>query len=175
LTQEFIEAKSEGGEADKALLQATHRTLKKVSQDVESLNFNTAVAALMEYVNDLYKLKASRMAGDDWKTAITYLVQMVAPFAPHLADELWHQLGHEGSVHVALWPMWDEAYLQSDTVKIVIQVNGKLRGEINVAVDSPEEEVKAAALAQENVQQFVGEKEPKRVIYVPGRLVNIVV
>ena len=99
---------------------------------------------------------------------------MIAPFAPHMADELWVQLGGEGLVQNASWPVWDEALIVEDTITIAVQVNGKLRGEIAVGKDTDAEEIKAKALAHENVAKFVP-GEPKKVIYVPGRLVSVVV
>lgn len=177
LTQEYLEAAASGApaEGNRAALTATHKAIKKVSQDLDSMSFNTAIAALMELVNELYKLKVSGMHSDDWRFAVTSLVQLLAPFAPHAADELWEQLGREGSVHLAQWPVWDEAMLVEDTVTIVVQVNGKLRGEIVVPADTDRGTVEAAALASENVTQHVGGKKPTRIVYVPGRLVNIVV
>lgn len=175
LTQEYVAASGANSQSNPALLQATHKTIKKVSEDIEGMAFNTAIAALMEYVNDLYKFKAGGMGGDEWKLAITSLVQLVAPFAPHLAEELWQQLGHEDSVHLTKWPAWDAAYLASATIRLAIQVNGKLRGEIEVAKNSTEDEIKDIALRQENVQQYIGQKDLSRIIYVPGRLLNIVI
>ena len=99
---------------------------------------------------------------------------MIAPFAPHIADELWVQLGGEGLVQNASWPVWDDALTVENTITIAVQVNGKLRGEIEIAKDTDPEEVKKQALAHENVVRFVT-GEPKKVIYVPGRLVSVVV
>jgi leucyl-tRNA synthetase len=177
LTQEFLAAKDDASDAGHTeLLRATHRTIQRVSSDLDDLGFNTAVAALMEYVNDLYKLKAAHGFGarDDWKFALTTLTQLLAPFAPHITEELWQLLDGEGSVHFAGWPVHDEQYLTTDTLTIAVQVTGKLRGTIEVATDAPREEVEAAALAHGNVAKFIGDQQPKRVIYVPGRLVNIV-
>lgn len=177
LTQEFLES-GEGAadEGAQEILRATHRTIQRVSSDLENLSFNTAVAALMEHVNELYKLKAAHgyAARDTWKFALTSLVQLLAPFAPHITEELWQQLGYEGSVHFAGWPVHDEQYLVSDTLTIAVQVTGKLRGTIEVAADASRESIEAAALAHDNVAKFIAGQQPKRVIYVPGRLVNIV-
>jgi leucyl-tRNA synthetase len=100
---------------------------------------------------------------------------LVAPFAPHIAEELWHDLGNDDIVQVGHWPQWDDKYLQSDTITVVVQVNGKLRAKLEVAKDITEEEVKQLALVNENVKTFVGDKKPAKVIYVPGRLVSIVI
>lgn len=175
ISQEYLEAEKSSTANGEPVQRAMHKAIKKVTEDLENLRFNTAIAALMEYVNDLYKLKKDGMNGDVWRQAITVLVQLVAPFAPHIAEELWHDLGHLESVHVSGWPLFDEKYLTEDTVKIAVQVNGKLRGEVQVAKDASEETVKQVALENENVQQFTEGKEIQRVIYVPGRLLNIVI
>ena len=173
LVQEYDEAeKSEGDNTE--LRSLTHRTIKKVTDDYRRLSFNTAIAALMEYVNDLYKLKTNGFTVQ-WQESLEALIQLLSPTAPHMTAELWQQLGHESELDFASWPTWNDAYLVADTVKIVIQVNGKLRAELTVEKDTPEEDITAQALAHENVAKFVGEKEPTKVIYIPGRLVNVVV
>lgn len=176
LVQEFLEAEK-GDAEEKRLLQAAHRVTKKVSEDIHKMEFNTAAAALMEYVNELYKIKASAgfAAGTAWHEALTRLLQLVAPFAPHVADELWAQMNNEGSIHLSTWPKWDDALLVQDTVTIAVQVNGKVRVEIAMPVDADEVVVRTAALAEERVKNYVGDNEPKRVIYIPGRIINIVV
>ena len=151
-----------------------HKTIRKVTDDIRNLHFNTAVAGLMEYVNDLYKLKVDGFSNEVWGKALRALVQMVEPFAPHMANELWEQLGGEGLVQDNHWPVWDEALIVEDVITIAVQVNGKLRGEIQVSKDADPEDIKAAALAHENVTKFI-DGEPKKVIYVPGRLVSVVV
>ena len=174
LVQEYDESTNDVTTHDDAVRVAQHKTVRKVTDDIRRLSFNTAIAALMEYVNDLYKLKTDGYSDAVWGEALRALVQMVAPFAPHMADELFAQLGGEGLVQQATWPVWDEALIVEDVMTIAVQVNGKLRGEIRVARDADAEAVKAQALQQENVQKFVT-GEPKKVIYVPGRLVSVVV
>jgi len=171
LVQEYNEATNEA----KAPLVAVHQTIKKVSEDLERLSFNTAIAAQMELVNELYKSKSDGMKDESWHFALTSLVQLVAPFAPHIADELWQQLGRKGSVHTDGWPVWDDALLVRDTVKIVVQVNGKVRVEIEIDANSDQNAVEKAALSHERVQGFIADKEPSRIIYVPRRLLNIVI
>ena len=143
LVQEFND--SDGGSGESLELQrSVHKTIKKVSQDLHDLSFNTAIAALMECVNDLYRVKAEDNYGStEWQWALESLVQLLAPFAPHISEELWQQLGQDESVHLSQWPKYDEKYLIQDTVTVVIQVNGKLRGEIQIAKDAPEETVVA--------------------------------
>ena len=175
LSQEFLDTheKTFTGNDD-ALRVVQHKTNKKVTNDIRRLSFNTAIAGLMEYVNDLYKLKVDGFSEEAWREALTVLVQLIAPFAPHIADELWSQLGNQGLVQNALWPAWDDALIVEDTITIAVQVQGKLRGEITISKDTDPEEVKRLALEQENVARFVADKKPAKIIYVPGRLVNIV-
>lgn len=176
ITQEQIESDTVSTEeVDAQVTRVMHKAVKKVTDDLTELRFNTAIAALMEYVNELYKLKVDGMQSNAWRQAVEALQQLAAPFAPHITEELWHDLGKESSVHTTQWPSWDESLLTEDTIIIAVQVNGKLRGEVNVAKDASEDAVKEAALANENVQQFVADKEIRRVIYVKGRLLNIVV
>jgi len=174
LVQQYEEASKEFTGHDDAIRVVQHKTIRKVTDDFRRLSFNTAIAALMEYVNELYKFKVEGFSNEAWRDALTALVQMVAPFAPHMADELWQQLGGEGLVQNATWPEWDEDLTVEDTITIAVQVNGKLRGEVSVGKDTVPEEIKAKALAHENVAKFVT-GEPKKVIYVPGRLVSIVI
>lgn len=176
LVQEFLEAEK-GDAKDKRILQAAHRVTKKVSEDIREMEFNTAIAALMEYVNELYKIKASAsfVACTAWHDAIARLLRLVAPFAPHIADELWAQMDNEGSVHLSAWPNWDDALAIHDTATIAVQVNGKVRAKITMPMDSNEIAVKTAALMEERIRSYVGNNEPKRVIYIPGRIINIVV
>jgi leucyl-tRNA synthetase len=174
LVQQYEEAAKEFTGHDDAIRVIQHKTIRKVTDDFRRLSFNTAIAALMEYVNELYKFKVQGFSNDVWRDALVALVQMVAPFAPHMADELWQQLGGEGLVQNATWPEWDEDLTVEDTITIAVQVNGKLRGEVSVGKDTDPEEIKAKALVHENVAKFVT-SEPKKVIYVPGRLVSIVI
>ena len=129
----------------------------------------------MEYVNALYKLKVKGMNEEAWLNAITHLVQEIAPFAPHMAEELWRDLGYKEMIYNYPWPTFDESLLKTDTMKIMVQVNGKLRSEILVASDASEESVKTTALNDEKVKTYIKDKAPKRVIYVKGRIVNVVI
>jgi len=174
LIQQYDAAEKNVTKNDDALRVAQHKTIRKVTDDIRRLSFNTAIAAMMEFVNDMYKFKIDGYSEETWHEALSALVQMIEPFAPHMANELWVQLGHEGLVQNAQWPVWDEALTVEDVITIAVQVNGKLRGEISVAKDADPEVIKAAALAHENVAKFVP-GEPKKVIYVPGRLVSVVV
>ncbi len=172
LTQEYIDAGElpTGENADLTALH--HRTVKKVTTDIHRLSFNTGIAALMEYVNELYKLKTDGFT-TAWQEPIESLVQLLGVFAPHMSADLWQQLGKGDMLDTAPWPTWDEALTVADTITIIVQVNGKLRAKLNVAADTDEETIRSQALADENVQRFV-EGEPKKVIYIKGKLINIV-
>jgi leucyl-tRNA synthetase len=171
LVQEYLASET----PSTAPLVGVHKTIKRVTTDLERLNFNTAIAAQMELVNELYKAKDAGMKDESWLSALVSLVKLLAPFAPHVAEELWQLLGQEGSVHFSPWPTWDDALLVEDTVTIAVQVNGRVRTELSLAKDASKEDIEAAALANPRVQEFLGDKTPTRVIVVPGRLVNIVV
>jgi len=174
LSQEFQKSAKDVTKNDDAIRIIQHKTIRKVTDDIRRLSFNTSISALMEYVNDLYKFKVDGFSDEVWREALISLVQLVAPIAPHIADELFSQLGGEGLVQNATWPKWDDALIVEDVITIAVQVNGKLRGEISIAKDEDEASVKAMALAHENVAKFVT-NEPRKVIYVAGRLVSIVV
>ncbi len=148
-----------------------HQTIKQITEQIPELGYNTSIAALMECLNTVRS--GGRTAARD---EIEPLVVMVAPFAPHMAEELWERLGHEGSIFDgANWPSYDEAKLVEDTVTLAVQVNGKLRGSIDVAKDAAEADVIAAARADENVARHLEGTTERRVIHVNGRLVNFVV
>lgn len=174
LVQEFVES-NDDGEND-TILRIIHPVIKKVTHDLEHQKYNTAIAAMMETTNKLYTEKATnQFAGKkNWAFTLESLVALVAPFAPHMADELWQQLGNNTTVQKDSWPEWDEQYLVSDTMKIVVQVNGKLRTTLELAKDTDKEAVEVAVLADEKIASLIGSKKPTKVIYVPGRLVNIV-
>ena len=184
LVQEFVDKNNDPSvypETDEKttqeLLRLTHLTIKKVTRDIEDEKFNTAVASMMEMVNGLYKIKESHGidTSDEWRFALESLIQILAPFAPHITEELWHEMGHDDTVHVGHWPKWDEKYLKSSVMTIIVQVNGKLRAKLELPSDMDKQGVEEAALADENVQKFTNNKPPKKMVYVPGKLVNIVV
>jgi len=174
VSQQYLESEKDTDKNDQALKVLMHKTIRKVTDDYRRQSFNTAIAALMEYVNELYKLKLDGFSKDGWHDALVALVQLLAPFAPHMTDELWAQLGGEGLVQNATWPVWDDALIVEDVITIAVQVNGKLRGEITISKDTDAEAIKLQALAHENVAKFVANQKPAKIIYVPGRLVSIV-
>lgn len=152
-------------------LRALHRTIAGVSEDYAALRNNTAAAKLIEYTNHLTKQNLDSVP----RAAVEPLVLMLAPLAPHMAEELWHRLGNDTSLAHGPFPEADPAYLVDDTVEYPVQVNGKVRGRVVVAADADADTLKAAALADEKVQTFLAGAAPRKVIVVPGRLVNLVV
>lgn len=154
------------------------KAVKRVSEDLERLSFNTAIAALMETVNELYDIRSKlpmEQAPAAWQEALAQYIQLLAPFAPHIAEELWGQLGCKGSVHQSDWPKFDAQYLVSDTMTIVVQVSGKVRARLELATDTTKEQAIQAALADDKVAGYIGGKDIKKTIYVPGKLISIVV
>ncbi|MCR4278800.1 MAG: leucine--tRNA ligase [bacterium] len=145
-----------------------HKTAQKVGDDIESMDFNTAVSTLMVMTNEMAKQGASL-------TTREMFCKLLAPFAPHLSEELWSRMGYTDSVHVSAWPKADSSKIHRDTFELVIQVDGKVRDKIMVSSDISEELAKEKALASENVQKFVKNRQPSRIVYVPGRLVSIAI
>ncbi len=157
------------------LQRATHQTIKSVSDDMEAFSFNTAIARLMEFTNALQKAKRTAVHGTEaWDEAIETLLLLLAPSCPHIAEELWERIGRAYSIHQQPWPAFDPDLAAEEMITLVVQVNGRLRARLEVPADIGEEEAKEAALADENVQRHVEGKDVKRLIYVPGRLVNVV-
>ena len=150
------------------LLKALHRTIKRVTDDFERLSFNTAIAALIEFTSKLNPLESIPRA------VAEPFVLMLAPLAPHIAEELWQRMGRTESLAYERWPVWDERYLVQDLIKIAVQVNGKVRATIMIAPDSEEADVLALARQDENVARHLEGKQLRREIYVPGRIVNLV-
>ena len=168
-------ARSALHEDETALRRVTHQTIKKVTDDFEAFEFNTIVSALMEMTNALYKHRGSLERTPIWDEAITSLLKLCAPVTPHLAEELWARCGLPYSIHQQPWPAYDAAATAEVTITLVVQINGKVRDRIEVPSDISEEEAKARALASEGAQRYLDGRLPKKVLYVPGRLVNIVV
>jgi leucyl-tRNA synthetase len=169
-----------GGEPDaakaRALQSATHRTIMNVTRDLGEFAFNTAVSFIMELVNAVYQYTAEGPVDREvLGFAVRSAISLLAPFAPFITEELWQVMGEEGSVHSAPWPSYDEGLARPEEVTLVVQVNGKVRDRLTVAADIPSEEMRERALACENTRRFVGDKEIRKVVVVPGKLVNIVI
>ncbi|WP_288918353.1 leucine--tRNA ligase [uncultured Prevotella sp.] len=150
-------------------LKSVHKLIKKVSDDIEKFSYNTSISAFMICVNELGQQKCTNHA------LLTDLVVLIAPFAPHIAEELWHAMGGQGSVCDASWPVYDEKYLKEDEVKMMVSFNGKVRFPMNFAANTPKEDVEKAVLADERTAKYLGGKNIVKVIVVPNRIVNIVV
>ena len=152
-----------------SVVRKLHQTIRKVGSDLDTLQYNTAIAAMMEYVNEV------RAAECTDRRAVEPLIVMLAPFAPHVAEELWELLGHQETVFDAGWPRHDDALAALGDVEIVVQVNGKVRGRLTVPRGLTQEQVVVRALADDGVKKFLDGKQPKKVIYVQDRLLNFVV
>ena len=146
-----------------------HKTIKKVTHDIESLGFNTAITAMMVLTNHLHSLPVVP------REALLALVLLVSPFAPHLGEEMWRRAGHERSLAYAPWPTYDEALCVDDVVETAVQINGKVRGRVVLSRTATEEDARAAALAAEGVGAYTTGKAIKKFIYVPGKIINLVV
>ncbi len=162
--------------AENELRRQTHKIIKRVTEDLEKFRFNTMLAALMEFTNYLTRLKEERSVSQDpWREAIGTLLLLIAPTAPHMAEELWERAGYTYSVHNQPFPSWDKELVVEEQVTLVIQVNGRLRDRVIVPVSITEFEARELALGRERVRAHIDGKEIKDIIYVPGRLVNVVV
>jgi leucyl-tRNA synthetase len=156
---------------DPAIEQKLHATIQKVTEDVEALSYNTAIAAMMEYLNALRS--GGRTAE---RAAVEPLIVLIAPFAPHLAEELWERLGHAESIFAGnVWPEFDPAKAVTDTVEFVVQVNGKLRSRMAMPRGITSDAARDAALADANVQRFLEGKAVRKTVFVPDRLLNLVI
>ncbi len=157
------------------LHRLVHKTIRRATDDVERFKFNTALAALMEYTNSLNGVWERKDVGpDDWREAIEKLLLLLAPMAPHVTEELWDRNGHGYSIHQQTWPGWDPDLAADEIVTLVVQVNGRLRDRIEVPVSITEEEARGLALESQRVKPHIEGKQVAKVVYVPGKLVNIV-
>lgn len=181
LVSEYLERRGEGAqhvsEQGVTVERLRHKMVARVSDDYANLRYNTALAALMEYVNGLNKLRdASPEVVRDprFAAAIETLLVLLAPMTPHITEELWHEIGHSDSVHAQSWPSYDPALTVDEVVTVVVQVNGKVRDRLEVAPSISEDEVRRLALASERVQAAIEGRDLKKFVYVPGRLANLV-
>ncbi|HEY31576.1 MAG TPA: leucine--tRNA ligase [Dehalococcoidia bacterium] len=176
LVLEEYTPKAESDSARTELQRTTHQTIRKVTGDIERLRFNTMIAALMEFTNYLTKIKESgSISQADWNEAIEKLLLLLAASTPHIAEELWEQTGHDYSIHNQDWPQWDEELAKDEEVTLVVQVNGRLRDRIAVPVTITEEEARQLALESPKAKPHIEGKQLVRAIYVPQKLVNLVV
>ncbi|NLE90756.1 MAG: class I tRNA ligase family protein, partial [Dehalococcoidales bacterium] len=153
-----------------------HQTIRKVTQDIDSIHFNTMLSTLMELTNYLGKVKETgSVPGKYWEEAIKSLLLMLAPSAPHITEEIWQLRGLPYSIHNQPWPKWDEEKTRDEEITIVVQINGKLKGKINLPVNTSKEEVLEKAMTADRVSPYLQGKSVADIIYVPGRVVNLVV
>jgi leucyl-tRNA synthetase len=185
LVAEVVEAQGSGVAADEAeaekgrqVLRTLNKTIRKVMHDLETFRFNTAVSALMELQNEVLEVWAGARGAltlAQWREVVTDMTLLVAPMAPHIAEEVWELLGHAETVLDAAWPAWDEELAADEVVTVVVQVNGKLRDRLEVPVDAEKDGVLAQARSAANAVRFLEGKQVVKEIYVPGKLVNFVV
>jgi len=161
-------------EAEKELRRKIHQTIKKVSDDVERFHFNTAVSACMELCNALVAHKEAHGLTQALEEGTRTLLLLLAPIAPHITEELWTRVGGGDGIHRQPWPEWDEELAAEEVFTLIIQVNGKMRDKVEVPVTIGEEEAIRLALGRERIQRHLDQKQVKKTIYVPGRLVSIV-
>ncbi|MDQ2717619.1 MAG: leucine--tRNA ligase [Chloroflexota bacterium] len=169
-------AGSDQSEEAKAIERLRHKTIKRVTEELANFRFNTALAALMEANNILIKQQHEPVARSvAYRQMLETMMHLLAPMAPHITEELWHLTDHSGSIHLADWPAYEQAMTQDEVFTLVVQVNGKVRERLEVPAGISEDEVRAMALANLRVASFIGEATVQKVIYIPGRLVNVVV
>jgi len=159
----------EGDDVDSQHAPLVHKTIKKVTEDIESVGFNTAVSQMMILVNTLEKEEV--IPHKEYAS----LLRLLAPFAPHVTEEIWSNLGHESSIHLEPWPTYDSNLVQDEIVSLGVQINGKVRDSVEVSLEMGEEEVREMVLGREDVKKWLEGKEPKKFIYVQGKIISIVV
>ena len=159
----------------RALQHATHRAIKEVGEDYAELHFNTALSKMMELTNALGAARDDGLAGTEaYAEGVDTLLLLLAPMAPHITEELWSRRGRAYSIHQQAWPAFDPSLVASDMVELPVQVDGKLRDRLVVSAGTPAEEIERLALASERVQAYLKGRAPRKVVQIPGRLVNVV-
>jgi leucyl-tRNA synthetase len=171
MVRRYVEAGAPVGNPSDETIKRTHKTIATVTDHIERLRFNTALAAMMDQLNYLAKLKPEELG----RFALETYIVVLAAMAPHITEELWRALGHEKSIHLESWPRFDPALTKEETVTVVVQINGKVRDRLQVDAAAPEAEVVPLALASEVVKRHLEGKQPKKIIYVPGKLVSLVI
>ena len=156
-------------EVGSRILKILHQTIKKVTEDIENFKFNTAISQLMICANELEKEEKID------KEIFENFLKLLAPFAPHICEEIWQFLGHKRSIFLAPWPKWDEKLAREEMITLIIQVNGKVRDKIEVEADISEEKAKELAISRERIKKWVEGREIKKIIFVPGKLINLVI
>ena len=154
---------------DEKIERSVHKTIKKVTEDIEAMKFNTAIAAMMSLINEISD------AGTITRGQLSAFIRLLTPFCPHICEEMWAEIGEEGMVSTAPWPDYDEAKTIDDTVEIVVQINGKVRGKMMISIGEDKEKIIADAKMAERIPELLEGKKIVKEIYVPGKLVNLVV
>ncbi|MGB9767483.1 MULTISPECIES: leucine--tRNA ligase [Dictyoglomus] len=162
-------------EQEKLIKRKLHKTIKKVTEDIENFKFNTAIAAIMELTNLLFEHKRSFGRTPAFEEAIRTSILLLSPFVPHITEELWVELGNEYSVHMQKWPSYDPEMIKEEVVTVVIQINGRVRDRIDVNADATQEEILKLALERDNVKRYLDNKEIKKIVYVPGKILSLYV
>jgi leucyl-tRNA synthetase len=178
LVLEEYQPKEEASDENKqkVLQRIIHQTIKKVTEDLEKMRFNTMIATLMELTNNLAKTKEDgSISRDDWDEAIKMLLLLLAPAASHITEELWQRTGRAYSIHNQPWPAWDRELAKNEAITLIVQVNGKQRDKIEVPASITNDEARALALDRQRVKPYIEGKQIAQIIYVPGRLINLVV
>jgi leucyl-tRNA synthetase len=155
--------------SDKSIEKLLHKTVKKITEDVENMNFNTAISAMMVFVNEVDRIK--NISVKDFKL----FLQILAPFAPHITEELWSILGEKKSIHLSPWPKYSKSKTIDSEIKIAVQINGKVRSEIVIDINTEEKDIKNIVLKDKNLESWLKDKEIRKIIYVKGRIINIVI
>jgi leucyl-tRNA synthetase len=176
MTVEPSEKRGAGNEVRRTLRRKVHQTLRRVTHDFDNFEFNTVISSLMELQNEMAKARDAGATGSpEWTEAVDIYLRMMAPATPHIAEELWEQLGRPYSIHTQPWPQVDETAAAEDEITLVLQINGKVRDRLQVPVNITPDQARAFALANPTIQKYLEGKEPKKVILVPGKLVNVVI
>ena len=170
VVRRYLEAGAPTGDPGEETLKVAHKTIRTVTEHVERMRFNTALAALMEELNYIQPLQPVELG----RFAVESYVLMLAPMAPHVCEEFWRALGHSRSVHLESWPAFDPALTRDETVTVVVQINGKVRERLEVEAGAAEDKVRDLAFASDAVKKHLGGKPPKKVIYVKDKLLSIV-
>ena len=164
------------GQSSDKLKRKTHQTIKKVTEDLEQgFHFNTAISAIMELVNEIYKALDEKRDAPAVKEAVETVVILLSPFVPHIAEEMWQRLGEKKSVFAVSWPSYEREVLQAEEALIVVQINGRVRAKITVPHNMEEEELKKIVLEDKKVAACMAKKRPKKILVVPNKLVSIVI
>ena len=164
-----LQDKIKGNQKNPGLVKLIHQTIKKVSEDIEGMKFNTAISALMVLVNAMEK--QAELSNNDYQA----LIILLSPFAPHLAEELWQEMGNKKSVLLEKWPEYDRTLIKEEKINLIIQINGQVRDKVQVEAGLSEEQAKAQALELEKIKKWLENKQIKKVIFVQNKLINFVI